>query len=543
MDYVDSIDFCEGFFTSLIKGSSLQPVYRHILLIYLFLLLLPHGRLMGQSVQFPIDFMEAERNEAIPGHVSHQDVIDGKWTMPQLIEAGRRLFVAKFTTSDGGRRPGSTGHPLPTGRPISLRSDFVRTAGPDANSCVSCHNRPFPGGGGDFTANAFVGPLQHQPIVYSINPRLSMERGTPSLHGAGVIEALAREISGDLIRIKKDAIENAQKNGKLVQRPLNSKGISFGTIVAHPDGTTDTSQVDGIDTDLVVKPWRQKGTVVSLRSFTVTASNMHHGMQADERFGRKETGRLDFDQDGVSGELTDGDITALVAFQATLGVPGVVMPRSVEGKAKVLRGEMLFSNSKCARCHIPRLRLDSPVFREPGIFPDGSLKNLESGKQSIEINLLEDLVGPKLEVGDDGEIWVEAYTDFKRHVISDEEKTHFANEVASDGRTLPEEFVTKRLWGAGNTAPYGHRADVTSLREVILHHGGDSASARAEFEGMSAEDQDAMIAFLRSRQILPAGSPRVVLEPKIESLPYVLPGDEDLDKVKTVIPKRKLKIQ
>ena len=76
MDYVDSIDFCEGFFTSLIKGSSLQPVYRHILLIYLFLLLLPHGRLMGQSVQFPIDFMEAERNEAIPGHVSHQDVID-----------------------------------------------------------------------------------------------------------------------------------------------------------------------------------------------------------------------------------------------------------------------------------------------------------------------------------------------------------------------------------------------------------------------------------------------------------------------------------
>ena len=56
----------------------------------------------------------------------------------------------------------------------------------------------------------------------------------------------------------------------------------------------------------------------SLRQFTINALNVHHGMEAAERFGVRWTGSHDFAESGVPDAVTAGDVSALVAFQATL---------------------------------------------------------------------------------------------------------------------------------------------------------------------------------------------------------------------------------
>ena len=66
--------------------------------------------------------------------------------------------------------------------------------------------------------------------------------------------------------------------------------------------------------------------MTSLRQFTINALNHHHGMQADERFGARWTGTDDFDGDGKSGEISAADISAMVAWQATLPAPVQMIP-------------------------------------------------------------------------------------------------------------------------------------------------------------------------------------------------------------------------
>ena len=47
-----------------------------------------------------------------------------------------------------------------------------------------------------------------------------------------------------------------------------SKGINYGYIEVHPNGFVDRSNVDGIDSDLVLRPFIQKGVIGTLRDFS-----------------------------------------------------------------------------------------------------------------------------------------------------------------------------------------------------------------------------------------------------------------------------------
>jgi hypothetical protein len=340
------------------------------------------------------------------------------------------------------------------------------------------------------------------------------------MHGGGAIELLAREMTLELHGIRKRAVERARQEGQTVRVPLVTKGISFGFVTALADGTLQLNEVQGVDRDMVVRPWGQKGTVTSLRTFSVNATNLHHGMQARERFGVHLTGSVDFDRDGIKDELTEGDITALAVFQASLGVPGRVLPRAPEGREKVARGERLFAASQCAQCHVPALPLDGSVLTEPGPFNlEGTLRAHEV-QRPFQLDLTRDTEAPRLERDSSGRLWVRAFTDLKRHRISDAETPHFGNETLVEGLAPTDEFITRRLWAAGNTAPYGHRGDLLTLREAILAHGGEARAARKEFEALPPDDQGAIIVFLRTLQILPAGSPNVVMEPAPPVLPY-----------------------
>ena len=58
-----------------------------------------------------------------------------------------------------------------------------------------------------------------------------------------------------------------------------------------------------------------------------------------------------------------------------------------------------------------------------------------------------------------------------------------------------------RLWGVGSTAPYGHNGAFRMLGEIIAAHGGEARFARDAYLALSPDEQDAVIAFLRTQVI------------------------------------------
>ena len=436
-------------------------------------------------------------------HLDHAALAAGELSVPELIAAGRELFEARFTVLDGAGRPGATAAEVPTHRPIGDTPMFLRTSGPDAGSCAACHIDPAVGGSGDFALNVFVAPQDIEYDFDTIGPELSMERGTTALFGAGLLELLAREMTADLHALRDDAVAEARAESRPVRVVLETKGVTFGALTALPDGTVDTTEVEGVNPDLIIRPFGQKAVSVSLRHFTVTAFNNHHGMQPVERFGPRWTGLADFDGDGHADEMSDGDLTAAVLFQAALPPPVQVLPEHPVLREAAMRGEALFGEVGCGSCHMPALPLENPIFTEPGPYnPAGTLRPGDVDS-AVAVDLAA-LWGDWLEFDDEGRVLVRAFTDLRRHRIADGETPFFANERITQNFVPRDQFRTAPLWGVGSTAPYGHRGDVTTLMEVILHHGGSAAGSREAFSALPDADRRAVIEFLRSLRIVPA---------------------------------------
>src|SRR5215470_8146332 len=175
------------------------------------------------------------------------------------------------------------------------------------------------------------------------------------MNGSGFVEMLARQMTADL-----QAERDATPPGYSMQ--LMSKGISFGILTHNGDGTWNVSRVQGLAApslsttgtappSLIIRPLHQAGNVISLRQFSNNAFNHHHGIQSEERFGVG----VDADGDGFVNELTRADVTAATVFQATLPVPGQVIPNDPEIEAAVATGKKAFVSIGCSSCHIPAL--------------------------------------------------------------------------------------------------------------------------------------------------------------------------------------------
>jgi cytochrome c peroxidase len=468
-------------------------------------------------------------------------------TLRELIEHGHLLFRANWTDEDGVGRPFTkgTGKPLSDpGRPLNGRRRFNRISGPDANSCAGCHNAPYAidGGGGDFTTNVFVQAERFDFVTFdrtdTIVTRGSLDEGrrpatlqtvgnmraTPGLFGAGYLEMLARQMTHDLQTVRDSILPGQSK-------PLVSKGVSFGVLARRADGDWDTAKVEWLPAQsvrrssgrakpsLVIRPWHQSGSSISLREFTNTAYNRHHGIQTTERFGVG----TDPDDDGVKNEMTRGDVTAVVAFIATLPVPGRVIPNNVDAERAVLSGERAFEQIGCAACHIASLPLERSGwgYSEPGPF------NVAGNLQRSSAPLLKiDLTDPALPLprlrtlkGAARSLEVPAYTDFKRHDITDplEETSKEPldmNQPASSPKFLEgnRKFLTRRLWGVANEPPYFHHGLFTTLREAVLAHAGEAQAQRRAFQALSATQQDALLSFLETLQVLPPGTEDLIVD-------------------------------
>jgi len=254
-------------------------------------------------------------------------------------------------------------------------------------------------------------------------------------------------------------------------------------------------------------------------------------MQAEERFG---TG-IDQDRDGSVNELTRADMTAVTVFQAALPVPGQVIPRDPRFRAAIAAGERHFERVGCAGCHIPKLPLTDKgwVYSEPNPYnPPGNLR-LSDGVESLSVDLTgSELPQPRLRV-DKGVVWVPAYTDLKLHDIttglpSCAAHPELINTRQCDGdvEALDQNepagtpaffagnrrFITRKLWGIANQHSFGHHGQYTTLREAVLAHAGEASDSSAAFRKLAAEEQNALIEFLKSLQILPPGTRCLIVD-------------------------------
>jgi len=445
----------------------------------------------------------AERTQALGATMEMPTGILSKEALTKLIETGQALFQAHFTTLDGVGRPQATQAIDPTRRKHPRAQTFFRTAGPDAGSCASCHNQPAIGGAGDFVANVFASEGFESADFDSLDAQFSSERGTNHLFGSGLVELLAREMSYELQSIRDKALSRARTEGAPVRLRLETKGVEFGHISAEPDGSVNLDELDGVDTDLVIRPFSQKGVMTSLRQFTINALNQHHGMQSDERFGARWTGSADFDGDGKSGEISAADISAMVAWQATLPVPGRMVP-DIDGWSEAAgRGEANFKDFGCTSCHRPALPLETLSFADPGPFDlAGTLNDRQVGAKAVYDFALMDWA-KDLPRDEQGRVLVPLFGDLKRHVMTDNQIDALGNELLSQRFVDRNIFQTAELWGVGSTQPYGHRNDFSTLDDIILAHGGSGREARNAYAEAPEAEKSALIAFLKTLVIVP----------------------------------------
>jgi hypothetical protein len=344
------------------------------------------------------------------------------------------------------------------------------------------------------------------------------------MFGSGYLEMLARQMTEELQQMR-DSIKPGET------KDLIAKGIRFGKLTLTKQGLWDTSKVEGLGRlsllshgshdppTLVLRPWHQASNVVSIREFTNNAYNHHHGIQTTERFGLN----TDPDGDGFKNEMTRADVTAVTVWQATLQVPGRVIPRVPEIEQAVLLGERKFEQIGCARCHVPRLPLDKKgwVFVEPNPFnPAGNLRSGET--QDFKVDLTNDLLpAPRLRPDVTGTVWVEAYTDFKLHDICEPGEAETLNmnqpQWSQKFREGNCRFLTKRLWGAANEPPFFHHGLFTTLRRSVLAHSGEAKESRQAFQSLPTAEQDAIIEFLKTLQVLPPGTKDRIVDEKFQA--------------------------
>lgn len=483
--------------------------------------------------------MEVINGPAFPlsDHIDQHTITDVP--VAEIIGSGGKLFNTKFNRLDG---VGSnlSGDPQGTIRFTRLprmdlpgfASNPTRNTGPNSQSCKACHGLPFEGGAGALIDMEIRDPFR------SGDPNQYIQRNPLHLWGSGALQRLAEETTQELKAMREFAINKAVETGQPVTIDLiTSNGVHYGQLTTHPSGNVDTSNVAGINTDLIVRPYTWKGSFVTfLRPLVSLGTDTQMGMPAAEFFGAT----TDFDFDGVINEMSIGDITAMTLYIASLPRPitklelsdylGRKYKLSNADKTSIQRGQKIFADIGCAECHKPAMKLNDTVFREPSAFPEHRFPFLPSGQNPLDVGLdpqnpvmVNLAVNPQVgnekndaacrkrskhkfhytsghksnlcflqyETDDEGRLVVRSYGDLKRHDMG----PGLAENIDEAG-TGPSVWKTRELWGVGNTGPWLHDGRATTLAEAILFHGGDAQVARDQFAALNASGQHDVVNFL-----------------------------------------------
>jgi hypothetical protein len=448
------------------------------------------------------------REAAVPGSflremhatLDVERIAAGDVCLAELADRGQLLFEHEYDFPDGlgGGKAASS----PTGPFRRVHQGLF--GGPETISCPSCHWIGGPNGAGAETDNAFLqGDGERTASGDQRNP--------PALMGLGVVQALAREMTRDLQKERADLAREASTASAARETHLVTKGVDFGVLRASPRGEIDTSGIRGVDADLVVKPFGWKGTAATFADIASEALQVHMGIQSDEILATASREVLgdgkdpaDPDADGVRGELGRGPFTAMMAHLALLEMPivepliqnrqlpapaqGFLAPTTTSFADDFARGREDFHALGCASCHVPMLVLEGPIVTVEGMPP---------------IDLSRDMRQPALtyDAALHGyPVWL--FSDLKRHDMG----TANAAQHVQRGVAL-NDYLTPRLWGVADSAPYLHDGRAPSFDYAIAGHDGEGAAARAAYAALPFNDKGLLRVYLMSLR----REPRVVV--------------------------------
>jgi len=448
------------------------------------------------------------REAAVPGSflremnatLDPKRIAAGDVCLAELADRGQLVFEHEHNFADGlggGKAASSPAGPF-------RRVHRGLFGGPETISCPSCHWLGGPNGAGAETDNAFLqGDGERTGSGDQRNPL--------ALVGLGVVQALAREMTRDLQKERADLVREASSAAAARETHLITKGVDFGVLRASPRGEIDASGIRGVDPDLVVKPFGWKGTAATFADLASEALQVHMGIQSDEILatGSREVigdgnDPTDPDADGVRGELGRGPFTAMMAHLALLEMPIVeplIQNRQLPAAAQdflpptttsfaddFARGREEFHALGCASCHVPMLVLESPIVTVEGMPP---------------IDLSRDMRRPALTYDPalhGYPVWL--FSDLKRHDMGNANAAqHVQRRVALN------DYLTPRLWGVADSAPYLHDGRAPSFDYAIGGHDGEGAAARAAFVALPFNDKGPLRVYLMSLR----REPRVIV--------------------------------
>lgn len=431
------------------------------------------------------------------------------------IRRGRQLFQRKFTAAQGlGPRVNSES----TGDVLEARALGAGIS----DSCAGCHGRPRGAAG-------FGGDVATRPD----------SRDAPHLFGLGIVEQLADEITRDLRTARDEAVALAVRRGTPVRVQAVAKGISYGALTASPDGGVDTSELEGVDPDLRIKPFFHHGETASIREFVIGAFNAEMGMQASDPIlcaatdpGASEVQvspggfvfdpsldtferppgceQSDPDADGVADEVDPAVVDHLEFYLLNYFKPGVGRVT-----AQTRRGRDLMKRIGCNSCHTPNHRIESDrrvadvdtVYdsRRGGMFNRlyASVEQRFAPFEDGHVDAVDGEAHPQLLPTGKSFVVRGIYSDLKRHDLGPLFHERDYDDVETGGESRITEFVTEPLWGVGSTSPYGHDGRSINLEEVIRRHGGEAKKSRKKFAKLRSRDREAILSFLRSLVLFP----------------------------------------
>ena len=418
---------------------------------------------------------------------------DADFLFASLDEAFE-LEVDRFQGMGAAPAP-PAGLPYPP-RPIQDRE----RGGLDGTSCRSCHFSGGPDGSGSGTSLA---------LFRGDGERLSKStpRDAPHLMGIGYVALLAVQMSEDLNQIKEFALQGAVRVNGPYRQELLSKGVKFGWITAYPTGQVSYEEVEGVSSDLIVRPFGWKGRHHSLVELVDEALQLHHGLQTNSRLSRYQDRPAlylgdgtssDRDQDGVSVELYSGHPAALATYLTLLSQPIYSPPRGASMLFDWSEGRRWFEETGCTECHHPALR----VKKEPL-----TIQALGRYPVTLEINPFTQGQEPRARRVDysstpEGDIVsgipIFLFSDLKRHAMGPELSEPVSEVLEGVAPISGDVWLTRPLWGLADSAPYLHDGSAQTIEEAILRHGGEAMTSRRLYEALTEHERGQLRLFLMS---------------------------------------------
>jgi hypothetical protein len=423
------------------------------------------------------------------GRLDAKRLAAGDVCVDDLDDLGELLFEHEYGFADG--LGGGAARTSPAG-PFR-RVHGGEFGGPETTGCPSCHWLGGPNGAGAETDNAFL-------TGDGVRTASGDERNPPALAGLGVVQALAIEMTRELQRERADVVRAAERAGADREIRLTAKGVDFGVLKATATGALDTSGVVGVDTDLVVKPFGWKGTLPTFADFAAEALQIHLGIQSDVLLAGGSRAMLgngadaaDPDDDGVRDELGRGPFAAMTVHLALLELPivepliqsqqltapaeGWLPPTTTSFAYDFQRGREQFHELGCAGCHRPMMVLESPILELDGLPP-------------IDLAAAMRQPGLRYDASVGGyPVWL--FSDLKRHDMGT------ANAARHVQRGVGvRDYLTPRLWGVADSAPYLHDGRAPSFDYAIAGHDGEGAAARAAFNAVPWQERGPLRVYL-----------------------------------------------